>query len=400
MPPPAGLFRIVVPFVPVLIGAALNGFASGALSVLIGVRLAAGASPVTTIGLVLACHFIGLIVGTRLCPRLIVFTGHPRAFTIFTGLAATFTLVLPIFEGPTAWAALRLGTGFCMAGCFTVLESWLNQQVDPAFRARTFAIYMICSSGASAIAPMSLNLVDPFGFQLFSLIAVSFILAPLAMVLIVARVPVLEGRSNLNLLALLSVSPGGVLACLIHGLLNGALYQVTPVYFARLGFDTGQLTIFLTVAATVGVMTQMPVGLFADRIGRHRLLLCQSAVAGIAALPLAIFGAPPFPVVMGFGLIVAAMAHTFYSLGVAIANDRLAQRDFVEAAGGLLLVWAAGSAAGPVIATALIDWLGPAGLYVHIVLAAAALAAIVVHRMIVRPPPPPSAPPPVAPAAT
>lgn len=398
--PPPAFARVLLPFAPVLAGGALNGFAAGALSVLIGVRLAASGAPATAIGIVLACHFAGLILGARLCPRLIAETGHVRAFGVFAAGACVLTLLLSMTESFLAWGILRIGTGLCMAGLFTVVESWLNQQVASNFRARTFAVYMILGTGAAGLAPLTLNVIDPFRYELFSVIAIAFVLAPMAMTLTAVRIPVSGGASTLRLRALLAVSPGGVIACFGHGLVNSALYQVSPVYFAKLGFDHARLSIFLAAANIAGVALQWPVGWLADRIGRHPLLLGQALIAGSMALWLSMLAAPSFGIVLGVGVVIAAMAHPFYSLGVAIANDRLAQQDFVDAASGLILLWAAGAAIGPIVATVLIDGIGPRGLFFHVGIAALGLAGVVLHRMLARPPAPPSARPPVPPAAT
>ncbi|MGQ0663639.1 MAG: MFS transporter [Pseudomonadota bacterium] len=376
--------RVILPLVQILTGAALVGLASGSLSVLIGVRLAASGAPGVVIGLVLACHFAGFILGCRLCPQAIAGLGHVRAFGIFAAGATCLTLALSLFQSLPAWALIRVGTGFCLAGLFTVVESWLNEQAVPAFRARIFAVYMIVGSGAAGLAPLSLNLVDPFRYELFAAIAIAFALAPLSVALTTASMPAAGGRSGLGLLTLFAASPGGLLACFGHGLANGALYQVSPVYFAQLGFDHAQLSVFLSAAIVGGVVMQMPVGVLADRFGRHRLLLGLTLLATILTLPLALASAPSFGFVLGLGIATAALLHPFYSLGVAIANDRLARGEYVGAAGGLLLVWAAGAGLGPIAATGLMDWIGPSGLYVHIGATTLMLAAIVLHRMLAR----------------
>jgi MFS family permease len=284
-----------------------------------------------------------------------------------------------------------------MAGTFTVIESWLNQEVGSTFRGRIFAIYVIFSSGAAGLAPLSLTILDPFGDRLFLVIAMAFALAPLGMMVRLPRVPVIEGRAPLRLDELFAISPGGMIACFGHGLVNSALYQVTPVYFERLGFDPALLSVFLSAAIFAGVLMQWPIGALGDRFARHHLLLALALLAATAALPLAIVKAPPYYAVLAAGIVLAAFAQPFYSLGVAIANDRLTGLDFVGAAGSLLLVWAAGAAVGPVLSAALIDAVGPFGLFVYLSAVSLILAGVTLHRMLVRPLPSPSPAPPTVP---
>jgi MFS family permease len=142
---------------------------------------------------------------------------------------------------------------------------------------------------------------------------------------------------------------------------------------------------------------QAPIGALGDRFARHHLLLAMALLATAAAVPLAILTSPPYPVVLVAGVVFGACAQQFYGLGVAIANDRLADSDFVGAAGGLLLAWAAGAAVGPILSAALIDALGPFGLFVYLSAMSLVLAGVILQRTLVRPLPSPSPTPPTGP---
>jgi MFS family permease len=396
---PAAFGEAVASLAPVFAGTALNGFASGGLTVLVGVNLAHSGAPASVVGLVMSFHFVGLMLGCRLAPPIIAAIGHARAFAVFTSLATCFALALGISRSLPLWALLRLGTGWCMAGAFTVIESWVNERVGSAWRGRTFSLYIVLGSGAAGLAPLSLNLADPLGHELFIVLGMAFALAPLAMMVKLPRIPVGEGRAPLGLAALLAISPGGLLACFGHGLANSAVFQLAPVYFERLAFGYAELSLFLTAATLAGVAAQAPIGYVSDRVGRHWVLLAVSILAAGTAVPLALAKAPPLSLVYLAGIACAVFLQPFYGLGVALTNDRLAGRDFVSAAGGLILAWAAGAAAGPIAASLLIDVVGPAGLYLHVAAAAALLALVIVHRLIVRGPPPPAPSPPAAAAA-
>ena len=381
------------PLVTVLFGSAMTGFAGVALSVLIGVRLAASQGSATVVGIAAACHFAGLMVGCQYAPRFIVAVGHVRAYAIFTALCTFLTLALVLFEYVWVWGLLRLGIGFCLAACFTVVESWLNQQVGAKFRGRVFAIYMIISSGAGGLAPLTITVIDPFGLQLFVVIAMGFALAPLGMMVRVPRIPVVEGRARMRLAALFAISPGGVIACFAHGLVNSAFHQVSPVYFQRLHLSPDLLSVYLSAATFAGVAMQAPIGALSDRFARHYILLTVALLAVAMAVPLSLLTAPTFVIVVISGVALAACINPFYSLGVGIANDRLAGHDFVGAAGILLFVWATGASIGPIVSSALIDAIGPTGLFIYIGATALVIAGITLHRIVMRPLPVPTPPP-------
>jgi MFS family permease len=382
---------------PLIVGSFLVSLSASALSTLIGVRLAARADSATHAGMVFACHYVGLVIGCRALPPLIVAIGHVRAFALFTGTATCVTLLIALIETPLAWAILRIGTGLCAAGTLMTIESWVNQQVGKSVRGLVFGAYLISGSAASSVAPMSLALFDPARHELFLVIAACYALAPLAMLLKLPRVPVIEGPSSQPLNALIRLSPAGFAACVMHGMVNSALIQVSPIYFGRLGIDHHSLSLFLTLASLAAVVMQMPVGALADRFGRHRLLTALALAGAASAGALALAASPGIALLFAVGIALAAATSPFYGLGAAITNDRAQGLNLVGVSGGLLLGWAAGAIAGPVISTLLIDLLGPRGLFVHIAAMSTALAGLVAWRFVVRRPPIPAPPPPQRP---
>ena len=52
--------------------------------------------------------------------------GHNRAFAAFAALGVIGALGHTLFIAPLGWAALRLMTGLSIAGCYTVVEAWLQ----------------------------------------------------------------------------------------------------------------------------------------------------------------------------------------------------------------------------------------------------------------------------------
>jgi len=111
--------------------------------------------------------------------------------------------------------------------------------------------------------------------------------------------------------------------------------------------------------------------------------------AGTAAVALAIalLGAPGTLLLL-LGALFGGLSFALYPLCVAHANDRLTAAERVGAGAGLVLVYSAGAAAGPLAGAASMSALGSAGLFLFIAASAAAAVAFVVWRVSVRPPPP------------
>src|SRR3546814_12731987 len=55
-----------------------------------------------------------------------------------------------LFRSPYLWGPLRLITGFCSAGLFTIAESWISAQTPSQIRGRVLSLYMLSNKLALA----------------------------------------------------------------------------------------------------------------------------------------------------------------------------------------------------------------------------------------------------------
>ena len=364
-----------------LLGFGLLSIAHGALFALIGVRLAAAGISSTIIGLVMSAYFVGLLGGSLSCDRVIARVGHIRAFAVFSAAAAITVLLLALSDLLVLWVLLRAVAGYCMAGLYMTMESWLNHRATNEIRGRTFAVYAVISGAAVATGPLLLNLGDPNGFELFSLAAILFVAALLPVALTLTGNPGIGRRSRLSLPRLFAISPLGVVGCLTAGLVNSSLYGMGAVYGQLVGLNSASVSIFLTVTLIGGLLAQFPVGTFSDRMDRRQLLLGLSLAAAAAAAALALSGATALLPLAALGFLMDAAAHPLYGLSVAQTNDYVERDQFVPAAGGLLLAYAIGASLGPIVSSQAIEAIGPQGLFAFITAALLFVAGFTFYRM-------------------
>ena len=67
--------------------------------------------------------------------------GHTRAFSALAAVAASAALLHLLVISPAVWIAARAVTGFCFAGLFIVVESWLNASVTAQTRGQILSLY-------------------------------------------------------------------------------------------------------------------------------------------------------------------------------------------------------------------------------------------------------------------
>jgi MFS family permease len=115
----------------------------------------------TQIGLLGSAHFLGFFIGCWWAPRLMGSVGHSRGFATFTALGTIGILGHVLTNAPMAWAGLRIAQGICIAGCYTVVEAWLQSKVTNETRGRTMGAYRVADMVASLAAQILISVLPP-----------------------------------------------------------------------------------------------------------------------------------------------------------------------------------------------------------------------------------------------
>lgn len=378
------MFDVIRPVAPVLLGVVFMEAALGALSPLIGIQLVHRAVPTELIGVVTSAYFAGFLIGTLTSARVIDRVGHIRAFSVFAAIAANATLMHAVLWHPAAWILFRGITGYALAGLFVIVESWLNDKASVETRGRIFAAYTAISWAASGVGPLALNLDDPHGNLLFSLVAIALATALIPMALTRVGNPEIQQRSHFGIRRLYQISPLGVSACFGSGLINTALYGLLPVYTEWAGYTAGQLSIVLSLSVISALLIQFPIGMASDRFGRRPVMLLTCLAASGICVAILLVGERSFAALLGLTFLLTSMTSPLYALGVGQTSDYISKRDFVAASSGLLFAWGVGASIGPTAAATVMSPLGPRGLFVFLAAGLGAIAGFILVRMAIR----------------
>ena len=368
-----------------ILGISLIQLANGYVGTLIGIRLAdARVDPLVT-GIVTAAYFAGYAVGAAFCHRLIGRAGHIRGFSAFAAITAAAVLGHALYFDPVLWTALRALMGFGAAGLFVTTESWLNAKASAATRSQVFAIYMVATYATFAGSQFMLNLAPPAGFTLFALAAILFCLALAVVATTRAEQPAVVAPVRLRAFELTAAAPVAVTGCLTAGLISGAFYALVPVYAASNGRSVLEISVYMALAITGGLLMQVPVGRLSDSFDRRLVAgVVAFAFAGMALAVAPARATSWFPAVW---LLLGGFMSVIYPVCVAHANDRLPAERAVSVSGRLILIAGLGSALGPLLGAGAMEALGIRGLFQGMAGVAALFAAFALARALgVRPP--------------
>jgi MFS family permease len=372
-----------------LLGVALLMLGSGLLSTLVGVELARAGADSTSIGFVMAAYYAGLTVASLKAHVVIAAVGHIRAFAAFASVFSAAALAHAILPSLAFWAVLRLIEGFCMAGLFMCVESWLNDRATPQTRGQLLSFYMITVYGAMGVGQQLLVIDDPAGMLRFIAASILLSLALVPVSLTRMAPPALPHIRSFGIRRLWRISPLGIFGTFASGIVTGAIYGLAPVFGERSGFGTAGTALFMTVIILGGMALQWPLGRLSDVFDRRAVVigLCAAltatsvAMIGVAGLD----GQWPLLLVT---LLFGGLSFTLYPVCVAHTNDHLDRSELVQASGGLILAYSAGATVGPLAAAATMSVAGPSGLFAFIAAGAFSCFAFGLWRTRVRPPVP------------
>lgn len=368
-----------------LLGAGAVNLGFGLQASLLGLRAGMEGFPTWVTGIVMASYYAGFILGSLHCPGLVDRVGHIRVFAALASIASAAALCHAILVHPVAWVLFRGATGYCFAGLCLVGESWLNERANNLNRGTVLAVYMIVILAATAGGQLLLNLASPGGMELFILVSVVVSLALVPVALTRQPMPAPMTTTRMSLKDLFTTVPVAVVGCLAAGLILGAFWSLGAVFAQQIGLSTLEVSIFMTLLVSGGLLSQWPVGRLSDRLDRRLVIggLCVGIV-GVAALVPGVAMAAGGPVLLALVALFGALALPLYALSVAHANDHLEAGRFVSAASALLLVYGVGATLGPVSASLTMAHAGPKGLFLFAATVATITVAFVAYRLTRR----------------
>lgn len=378
------MFSALAPVAALLLSVAFLLMGSGLQNTLVPVRAEIEGFQPLALGGLGAAYYFGFMIGCIVAPLIVQRAGHIRSFVAMVSIGSSVALVHPIFVEPWTWIGLRIITGFCLAGLFMIIESWLNEQATNESRGVIFSTYLGINLSVITIGQLLITIDNPEAFSLFALASILVSLAAVPLSLTRSQEPAAPNRVKLRILRLYRMSPVGLVGSFSVGLSNGAFWTLGPVFAAVSGDGAESAAVFMAVGALAGAAGQWPIGRLSDRMDRRIIIMIACLLAAIADILMAIFGSddPTFRLicVAGFGV----FALPIYALAAAHMNDMVTDSGFVEAAGGLLLTFSIGAVLGPLAASAAISVMGPAGLFSVIAAVHLSMTVFVASRMRIR----------------
>ena len=368
---------------PLLLGLLFLMIGNGLQGTLLGIRGKIEGFSTLEISVVMSAYFAGFLLASRVIPIMLRSVGHVRVFSALGSFISAVLILFPSVAEPWAWVVFRALLGFCFCGVYVTVESWLNSASSNNTRGQAMSLYLITQMVGIISAQGLLNVADPAGFMLFVIpsVLVSISFAPI--LLWPSPAPTFEHTKPMNIRGLFRTSPLGCIGMFLLGGIFACSFGMSSVFGAEAGYSVKEISLYVAVIYTGGLLCQYPIGYISDRMDRRKLVMIVSAFGGLAMLP-GLFLADRFYAVLVIGFIMGGVSNPLYGLLIAYTNDFLDNSDMAAASAGMLFINGLGAIAGPPLVGWMMERVGPEGYFLFLGVLMLAIAAYAGYRMTRR----------------
>lgn len=339
--------------------------------------------PASTTGWIMTGYYLGFLAGSLITPGLVKRVGHIRVFAALASLASTAVLIQILFISPYTWLSMRVLTGFCFAGTFVIVESWLNARSDNVTRGRVLSLYMLISFAGMSGGQWLLKIFDPADYMLFVLSSILLSLALVPVLISRIQAPEIELHQKITIPELFSIVPSGTIAVFISSIAHGAMFGMGAVYAVKAGMTIDETVIFMSSFILFGALAQWPVGWLSDRMDRRLIIIGVSVIATGICVYLSLYDSSRniFYLIYAF---LGAMSLPIYSIGVAYINDRLDPAQMVGASSTIVLLLGIGALLGPISIGYVLDHMDLHGYFMHLGLMHFLIATSILYFVLIH----------------
>lgn len=377
--------RLLISFAALFLSVVLLQLSSGGvgpLDALSGLELGFSTSQ---IGLLGSAHFFGFFIGCWWAPRMMGNVGHSRSFAAFTATGAIGLLGHMLVIDAYAWTLMRVMSGFCIAGCYTVIEAWLQDRVTNDTRGRMMGAYRVVDMSGSLLAQLMIGILAPASYVSYNILAILCCAALLPLTLTSSPQPETPEAPRLRPWLAVQRSPLAAAGVVVSALSGASFRMVGPIYGQEVGLTPGQIGWFLASFVLGGALAQFPVGALADRFDRRWVLIWLSVAAILSSGLTVLSQGYGVEGVMCAAFIFGLTTFPIYSVAASHAHDFAENSERVELSAALMFFYALGAIAAPYLASRLIGSFGAGAMFSMIAVGHVALVIFGIARMRARP---------------
>jgi MFS family permease len=255
----------------------ISGFSQGMLLPLISVIFEGDGVSSTLNGLNATGLYIGTLLISPFIEQPLRKYGYKPIIIIGGALVFIALSMFPLWKTALFWFILRLIIGIGDHGLHFATQTWITSTSPMNKLGRNMSIYGISFGIGFAVGPLFVPLIKVSESLPFIISSVLCLLAWTLVFLVKNEKPeALVGNANkggfIRYKLAFKYAWIAFLPPFIYGFLESSLHALFPVYALRQLFDVEYVSIILAAFSIGAIITQLPIGLLGDKIGRQKVI--------------------------------------------------------------------------------------------------------------------------------
>lgn len=347
---------------------AIAGFSQGMLLPVLAIMLDKIGVPPSLNGLNAAALYIGILLASPFIEKPVRRYGYKPIIVAGLLIVMGSVILFPFWQVFWFWFILRIIVGIGDNMLHFATQVWITSTSPEAKRGRNIALYGLAFGLGFGIGPLMTRLLSVNEFLPFIIATCASLLAWLFLISLKNEWPdnEFETASGLGTWAkykeVIRLSWFALLPGFGYGFLEASLHGNFPVYAIRSGITIEWVSILLPAFVAGSLLTQLPLGMLGDRIGRRKLLLYITFLGFVSFLG-AIFVEFSMTLLLLSFIMTGAIVGSLFSLGITYMADLL-PRGLLPTGNVMAGVFfAVGSICGPLVGGLFIEWFERGSLY-------------------------------------
>ncbi|HLR75658.1 MAG TPA: MFS transporter [Virgibacillus sp.] len=330
----------------------ISGFSQGMLLPLLAIILEQNGVASSVNGLHATGLYLGILIASPFMEKPMQKLGF-KPMIVIGGLLVFISLALfPFWNALWFWFILRVVIGIGDHMLHFGTQTWITTTADQATRGRSIALYGLSFAVGFSIGPLMTRLLvihEALPFIISSLLS----MAVWSLILLVKNNWPEQDRHTVQStssigrfiqtgkLAWIAFLPG-----FGYGFLEATLHGTFPIYGLRIGHDVNMLSLIIPCFAIGSIVSQLPLGMLSDRLGRRQVLMIVIFLGSICFTLAAVFETSVIFLFVSFTL-AGVFVGSLYSLGISYMTDILPKS--LLPAGNIMIgvAFSIGSICGP-----------------------------------------------------
>lgn len=336
-------------------------------------------------------HATGLYIGVLLASPFMEKPMQKYGFKpiiLIGGLLVIISLLMfPLWETLWFWFILRVAIGIGDNMLHFGTQTWITTSADKKTRGRSISLYGMSFGLGFAIGPLLTRLLEVNQALPFIVSALLSTIVWSLMLFVRNKFPdtsvnAVETSKDSSIKRFIQTTKIAWIALLppfAYGFLEATLHATFPIYGLRIGHEVDTLSLIIPCFAGGSLISQLPLGILSDKIGRRKILLFIVSLGMCCFIGAAFLESSVIALFILFTL-AGIFVGSLYSLGISYMTDLLPQS--LLPAGNLLcsIAFSIGSLGGPYVGGLFIDVL-PEVSFFYII---AVVLAVIVGAMLMK----------------